>query len=97
MSTPLVGALFAQLAAVKVPFAYVGHVPVVAVRMSVNGRSPTTTDAAKSAAVLKSGAPLATVAACAAVGSPVLKVFFHQAIWVSAKRVSASSLSMSDA
>src|SRR5258705_5728945 len=41
--TPDVGALFAQLASVNTPPVKVGHVFVVAVRMSVYGRSLTTT------------------------------------------------------
>ena len=45
---PVVGALFWQLAGVKAPVVAlnVGQVPVEAVRMSVNGCPPTTTDAA---------------------------------------------------
>jgi hypothetical protein len=64
--------------------------------MSVNGRPPTTTEAANAAAVSKLGDPLGSVASCVgSVGSPVLKVFLHHVTWVAAKSGLASIASMS--
>src|SRR5439155_11074107 len=86
---PAVGAPFWQLAAVNVPLAKVGQVPVVAVNKSVYGLSPTTTEAAKVAAVSKLGTPCLDAPCC-----PVLSVSRHHWTCFAAKRGSASMASI---